>query len=218
MVFCLVGIVVSVALRNLPWIQHWNEVYPNLIYRFTPFHVDGLLFGAVLAMMLPRYGGREGLGKPFVALFWVTAAAVAYLTWTPDPDLSLITRVGYSVFALFFGSLIWLCVAPFGSSLARRMFSSRPLVQLGKYSYFIYVFHMLFFYYVRILGAHFIHGYNTAHPYRTRILMGCVTFVLTYLAAVISWKIFEGPILTNKRHFIYRYLHREAVGYTPAAQ
>jgi peptidoglycan/LPS O-acetylase OafA/YrhL len=218
MVFCLAGMVISAALRNLPWIQHWNEVYSNLIYRFTPLHVDGLLFGAVLAMMLLRYGGREGLRKPFVALFWVTAAALVFLARTPYPNFALMTRVGYSVLALFAGSLIWLCVAPFGSSLARRIFSSRPLVLLGKYSYFIYVFHMLFFYYVCILAAHFIHGRGIAHPYLTRILMGCVTFVLTYLAAVISWKIFEGPILNNKRHFIYRYPPRDDPDSTHAMQ
>ena len=205
MAFCLSGMVISAVLRNLPWVQHWNEIYSNFIYRFTPLHIDGLLFGAILAMMLPRYGDRKNLRKTFVVLFWGTAAAVVFLARTPGPTTPAMTRVGYSVLVLFAGSLLWLSVAPSGSIWARRIFSSKPLVQLGKYSYFIYVFHMPFFYYVRILGAHFIGEQSMAHPYMTRVQMGCVTFALTYLAAAVSWKIFEGPILANKRHFEYRY-------------
>jgi peptidoglycan/LPS O-acetylase OafA/YrhL len=210
MILCLSGMVISAVLRNLPAIQHWNDVYSNLIYRFTPLHVDGLLFGAVLAMLLPRYGNHEGLRKPFVALFWCTALAVVFLARTPSPSSPAMTRIGYSILVLFAGSLLWLSVAQSGSTAARRIFSSKPLVRLGKYSYFIYVFHMPFFYYIRILGGHLLRRYGEAHPYIARIQMGCITFALTYLAAAISWKIFEGPILGNKRYFEYRYSSRDA--------
>lgn len=210
MALCLLGMISSAVLRNLPWVQRWNEIYPNLIYRFTPLHVDGLLFGAILAMMLPRYGDRENLRKTFIVLFWATAAAMAFLARTPYPGSPAMTRVGYSVLVLFAGSLLWLSVASSGSTLARRIFSGRLIVQLGKYSYFIYVFHLPFFFYVRILGNHFVPEHGMAHPYRTRILMGCITFLLTYLAAAISSRIFEGPILNKKRHFEYRYPQSDA--------
>jgi peptidoglycan/LPS O-acetylase OafA/YrhL len=215
MTLCVLGMVISALLRNLPWIQHWNEIYSNLIYRFTPLHVDGLLFGAVLAMLLPRYGDRQGLRKLFIALFWLTTATVVVIAQTPDASSTMMNRVGYSVLALFAGSLLWLTAAPAGSASARRILSSKLLVQLGKYSYFIYVFHMPLFYYIRILGEHFTRGYSEAHSYLTRIEMGCITFVLTYLAAGLSWKIFEGPILSNKRHFEYRYPLRDISALVP---
>ena len=205
MILCISGMVISAILRNLPWIQQWNDIYPNLIYRFTPFHIDGLLFGSVLSMLLPLYGERQNLRKLSLVLFWITSATVAVLAQTPDPSSPVMTRVGYSVLVLFAGSLLWLTAAPAGSLIARRIFSAKPLVQLGRYSYFIYVFHMPFFYYIRILVAHFTRDYSQSHPYLMRILMGMLTLVLTYLAASFSWKFFEGPILHNKSNFEYRY-------------
>jgi peptidoglycan/LPS O-acetylase OafA/YrhL len=218
LVLCISGVLISAVLRNLPWIQHLNDIYPDFIYRFTLLHVDGLLFGAVLAMLLPSYGDRASLRKLSIALFWITAAVIVILARTPYPSSPLMTRAGYSVLVLFAGSLLWLTVAPSGSSFASRIFASKPLVQLGRYSYFMYIFHMPFFYYVRILGAHFTRGHLVGHPYVARIQMGCVTFALTYLTAAISWKVFEGPILSNKRHFEYRYPPHNTVDVTVADQ
>jgi peptidoglycan/LPS O-acetylase OafA/YrhL len=208
MVLCVSGMVLSAVLRNLPWIQHWNGIYFNLIYRLTPLHMDGLLFGGVVAMLLPRYGESRSARKLFAGLFWVSLAALVVLA--RNATASSMTRVGFSILPLFAGSLIWLCAAKYGSKIARLIFSARPLVRLGKYSYFIYVFHIPMFIYVPILGRHFLRGTNTAsHPYLTHILLACASFAVTYAGAALSSRFFEGPILGMKRSFKFRFATQE---------
>jgi peptidoglycan/LPS O-acetylase OafA/YrhL len=205
MVLCLAGMVFSAVLRNLPWIQHWNSVYDNLIYRMTPLHMDGLLFGGVIAILLPSYGHSRTARNLFAALFWGSFAGLVVLA--RDPDGPVMPRVGLSLLALFAGSLIWLCAAPTGSKTARFIFSRKPLVHLGKLSYFIYVFHVPMFIYIPILGRHFVRGYIATghHPYMLHILFASLSFVVTYACAALSSRFFEGPILRQKRHFKFRF-------------
>ena len=62
-------VVLSPALRALPWVQSMNAVYPNFTYRFTPFNLDTLLTGALLAVLweaprpkAPALGSRRRVG------------------------------------------------------------------------------------------------------------------------------------------------------------
>jgi peptidoglycan/LPS O-acetylase OafA/YrhL len=136
-----------------------------------------------------------------------------------NPDAAAMTRVGFSVLPLFGGSLIWLCAARMGSKTARTIFSRKPLVRLGKYSYFIYVFHIPTFIYIPILGRHFLRGTNTAgHPYLFHILLASLSFLITYACAALSSRFFEGPILRQKRFFKFRFASQEGTDLTHVEQ
>lgn len=215
MVVCVSGIALSAVLRNLPWIQHWTSVYSNLTYRMTPLHMDGLLCGGVVAILLPRYGESRMARKLFAGLFWASFAVLVYLA--RNPNAPAMTSVGFSVLALFGGSLVWLCAARAGSRTARLIFSIKPLIRLGKYSYFIYVFHIPMFIYIPILGRHFLRGTNTSiHPYFFHILLASLSFAITYTGAALSSRFFEGPILRQKRYFKFRFASREGSDLTHA--
>lgn len=215
---CLAGTVISALLRNLPWIQHWNAVYPNLIYRLTPLHMDGLLFGAVVAMLLPAYGQSRTARNLFAVLFWGALAGLVVLA--RHPDTPAMARIGFSLLVLFGGSLIWLCAAPTGSRMARFIFSQKPLMQLGKYSYFIYVFHVPMFIYIPILGRHFLREGATAirHPYLFHILLASLSFAVTYAGAALSSRFFEGPILSRKRLFKFHFAPPKDTDSPPSEQ
>lgn len=213
---CVAGSATSVALRSLPWIRHWSLIYPDLIYRMTPMHADGLLWGAVAAILLPIYGQRRAVRNLVVAVLWVSFALIAILASRPAG--AVMAAIGFSVIAVFAASLVWLCAAPVGSKAVRFVLSRKVLVQLGKYSYFIYVFHALTFIYVPIVGRHFLHGstIETHHPYYVHILLACLSFVFTYAGAVLSSRFFEGPILRYKRHLPYHFAPQ--VTYKPASE
>jgi peptidoglycan/LPS O-acetylase OafA/YrhL len=227
MIFCLTGMVLSAVLRNLPWVQHWNSIYSNLIYRMTPLHMDGLLFGGVVAMLLPKYGESKSARNLFAGLFWGSFAVLVYLSHNANASsmtassmtASSMTRVGFSVLPLFGGSLIWLCAARMGSKTARTIFSRKPLVRMGKYSYFIYVFHIPMFIYIPILGRHFLRGTNVAvHPYLFHIALASLSFAVTYAGAALSSRFFEGPILRQKRFFRFRFASQAGNGLTHVEQ
>jgi peptidoglycan/LPS O-acetylase OafA/YrhL len=132
---------------------------------------------------------------------------------------SSMTRVGFSVLPLFGGSLIWLCAARMGSKTARTIFSRKPLVRMGKYSYFIYVFHIPMFIYIPILGRHFLRGTNVAvHPYLFHIALASLSFAVTYAGAALSSRFFEGPILRQKRFFRFRFASQAGNGLTHVEQ
>ena len=65
------GIALATFLRNLGIVRHLNMVYDNFIYRLTPFRVDSLLFGALLAIAvqsgLTRERSRIWIGGTLVA-------------------------------------------------------------------------------------------------------------------------------------------------------
>jgi len=217
MIFCVAGVALTAVLRNLPWVQHWNSIYPNLIYRMTPLHMDGLLCGGVVAILLPLYGESRMARNLFAGLFWGSFAALVVLA--RNPDAPAMARVGFSVLALFGGSLIWLCAARTGSKIARTIFSRKPLVRLGKYSYFIYVFHIPMFIYVPIIGRHFLRGTNMAvHPYLFHIALASLSFAFTYAGAALSSRFYEGPILRQKRFFRFRFASQAGIDPTHAEQ
>lgn len=109
----------------------------------TPTRMDGLVLGALLAMLL-RSGislGRSRRGA------WIVAA----LTSVPLIALSLqrsegwrdlpVQSLRFSLVALGFGALLWLSVTGDEQSRLQRIFRCRPLRFLGKYSYALYLWH-----------------------------------------------------------------------------
>jgi len=96
-------VVLSPALRALPWVQSMNAVYPNFTYRLTPFNLDTLLTGALLAVLWRRLDQKR--------LLWVAAAGLAatlpgLLLWgASSPGAGVIQP---TVLALMFGSLLLL--------------------------------------------------------------------------------------------------------------
>jgi peptidoglycan/LPS O-acetylase OafA/YrhL len=99
----------------------------------------------------------------------------------------------YLALALAFGSLVSYAVRR-----QNRFLASRPLRQMGRISYGIYIWHPIVFsiYWATPLyrvPAHFGMTRGIGH-----MLMQCA---LTIPFAALSWKYIEKPILQLKRHF-----------------
>jgi peptidoglycan/LPS O-acetylase OafA/YrhL len=174
-------------------------------YVLTPFRLDGLALGALLAVTARQAGGLERLMR---GLPWVVAVAVVLLaltfTWTrlvSREGLELLLPVRAALILVLLACLlVWALIAP-EQSATSRFFRSRPMVFLGIYSYGLYVYHHFISYYLttnrtelelgRWLGSH---GAAVA-------LQATLGVSASLALAYLSYEFFEKRFLRLKRRF-----------------
>jgi peptidoglycan/LPS O-acetylase OafA/YrhL len=169
------------------------------LLKMLPFHMDALLIGAVLALMLRGHAAevwqRRCPRLLIVAAGVITALFVfgrgLYDTWMPT--------IGFTLISLASAGLIgWVLDT---ESPASRILSLRPLRLLGRYSYGFYVYHLLF------AGAWAALTTWLAGWLHSRTLASGVTlatnFTVTFFVAKLSYELFEIRFLSKKRAFAY---------------
>lgn len=141
---CLVGVFLSLILRCLPIIQSTNAIYNNFIYRLTPFRLDGLLLGAWLATYLHLGRDPVRLRKASYLCLITSSGILLKFVDVTEPLSPSTERIGFTLIAMLFTSLLALLVTPASSATAwlARTLSLRALRRVGRYSYAMYVFHI----------------------------------------------------------------------------
>jgi peptidoglycan/LPS O-acetylase OafA/YrhL len=176
-------------------------------YYYTFCRMDSLLVGAFLALAAHGPRGIGGLARPALVVGSVIGVLLAGLfAWNRGALLFGDRRVqtaGYTLLALFFGSLLVGAVVAGSRSLWGRLCNHTALRFFGKYSYGIYVFHGFF-----ALPL-------TDPTYRTALsrYLGPVWLVvlaqvlvgtaLSLICALASWHLYEKHFLKLKRFFDY---------------
>lgn len=189
-------------LLRIIFVRH--HAIPELIHRATIFRIDTLAVGGVLAVLVAR--GLRDTHFKYPALFSVALLAIG-LRWVPEQSKLMLTA-GYSAVALASAYLIFHAVTNSRSSgLLCRVLRSRPLGNLGKYSYGIYVLHLPI---VRFLAksrdaiVNHLHYRDGSLAYDAifsiTIVVGCLA---SYGAALLSWNLIEKHFLRLKRRFGY---------------
>ncbi len=133
--------VAALGLRVALVLAHANVEYT---YKTLPCRMDGLLMGGLLALALRGPGREKVLGAAKYA--FVSAAAVLLVFAVREHGLDwrssrFVNTAGYSVAAVAATALIGMVLRV--GSAAERMFALHPLRSLGRYSYGIYVWHMV---------------------------------------------------------------------------
>jgi peptidoglycan/LPS O-acetylase OafA/YrhL len=190
------GLILRVSL--LLWLPRGSAY--EWCYAELPTHMDGLLYGAlaaigVRAIPLDRVlrGVRRGLPFAVVALLAVIAAGGTDFHSLP------MTLLGFPALAATFAGVVLLALKP--GSLVNRAGMLRGLRFVGRYSYGMYVYHILFW-----PGLTWIQPWLQA---RLGLVGGGVSFVLlmlagTMLAAVASYELYERQWLRLKGRFAYQ--------------
>ncbi len=204
MQICLAAVVVVPFLRlaaNL--FLSRSLIERELLYRATPFRVDALLLGGLLALLirgpeaekLARYARPVGVGA-FVLFLLSGLAGVGIFHDVPggDPLTGWVSSFGYSFIDIMAASVLVLALR--STSLLYRVLTVRPLRYIGQLSYGFYVLHdILHPAYVRWAELLFAPRW---HPY----LMGAVVaFVCTLLLSYLSFRFVESPFLRLKDRF-----------------
>jgi peptidoglycan/LPS O-acetylase OafA/YrhL len=199
------AIAASIALRNLPAVQAVQAVHHGFIYCLTPFRVEPLAWGAVVALLV-RQSGFERVWRGWTAAACVAGSALLGIAIAASGSVSAnsapMTRLGYSGVALLYAAVVCYAAERSGAGAAGARALRNPLlVEFGRLSYGIYVLH-------RPFSTLVAHGVTTLSPH-TGFALATVTvaaagIVASYLAARISWRFVEQPFLRLKSRFPYQ--------------
>ena len=198
-VMAVAVIALSPVLRALPWVQSMNAEFPNFVYRLTPFNLDTLLTGALLAVLW-RHADHARLRWLAAAVFPLSLTGL--LLWGhSDPSRGV---VGPTIIALLFGALLLLSLTfrPF-----ETFFGLRPLRAMGKYSYSVYLLHPLVIYWFNVPMGHLLRGrlLFPGDPYASFLAFGVMQITACFLVARATWAVIESPMQRLKRHFRYEF-------------
>jgi peptidoglycan/LPS O-acetylase OafA/YrhL len=191
---------IALALR-IGLMTHGSSV--EFTYKTLPCRMDGLLIGGWLALAL-RGPHRERLLSRAPAIFLgfllliLGYALYAHgIDWQSD---RVVNAVGYTFTAIASTALIAMTFLPLSRSAC--LFSHPALRFLGRYSYGIYVWHMilggLIVAPMRRLATHFVHG-------KLPLLLIGASAAITFsiLISVVSYHLLEIHFLRLKRFFTY---------------
>ncbi|MGO8718500.1 MAG: acyltransferase family protein [Acidobacteriaceae bacterium] len=185
---------------------------PLKIFMLTPCRMDTLLLGGCVALVVRGDGGWIPR-RWMIPLALSSAVAIAAYTLRhlggDMRDFFFGATFGYSVIAL--GCIGVLVAALEPESAAHRIFRWSFLRILGKYSYGIYVLHIFV---ARLFGTLIIRLLGTSlricltpylHSRALAVLVEfCANATAVFLAAYISYNLYEVHFLRLKRYFGYR--------------
>jgi peptidoglycan/LPS O-acetylase OafA/YrhL len=166
------------------------------IYALTPFRLDTLAAGALLALVLPhvkpaqarnwRFASRAAMVAGVVVL---AALTIHYPWFRRTTNAPTYNSLIYSLNIVILGGLF--CWAWFSNGALARVLSHPVLGWLGRISYMFYLSHLFFFFYCQqMLQAVHVHS---------RVATSVAGFVLTAAFSTLSWKLVEQPILNYRR-------------------
>jgi len=199
---CWSGIAIAFALRQLPAVLAINKAYPNFLYRVTPFRMDSLLIGALLAIFF-----HERLLTPakrrriFRIACIILVIGLPVLLWG-IPTSKDAGRYSFTLIAVLYAALLITCLT---STALARIFRFSPLRTMGKYSYCMYVIHPVVADWFGVLLGHLMGGRLLLPNHR--LLSYTIESVLGALLCLgiarLSWLLVEQPILRFKKYFRY---------------
>jgi len=217
---CIAVIFVAIIARCL---QLWVlGLGPISVYVITFSRIDALAIGAWIALALRQESGKTLLFRvqkfalipSLLGLGAVVAIDAATMDQYLDESLMYATNglgmqmVGYTFLALAFGWVVAEIALNQEKGAVSKVFSTRWLRFLGKYSYAIYLIHLPIRAFVRDL----VYGPPDRSPYiifpdiagsylPAQLVFYIVAMIPILIAAWLSWNFFEKHFLKLKRFF-----------------
>jgi peptidoglycan/LPS O-acetylase OafA/YrhL len=199
---CLGAIVGCFVLRNLPIVLAWNQRWPDFVYRLTPFRIDTLCAGALLAILIHR-GVDLKRFRGYLRIACIAGGTVLGISLFAGTNPNLPVRLGYTGSVLCFTALIALALDP--ASLTAKIFRNGFLRRMGWYSYCFYLIHVGVLSHDWMLRRRLaVLHLAFANEELNQMVIHCIAFAVTFGICAASYKFFESPILDLKRFFPYR--------------
>jgi peptidoglycan/LPS O-acetylase OafA/YrhL len=177
-----------------------------VLYRFTPFRLDALLIGGLLALWLrgdnsmiflrtARFILPIAMG---VIVLWFIATPARHVLQQPYSDPLWVYTWGLTGVDIFAALLVAVAIQP--DSWVYRILSLPPLRWLGRVSYGAYVFHDI----PRLRYLGLATKLLPTHPANWRGLTAIIGFVCTIALSALSFRYFETPFLNLKERWTIR--------------
>lgn len=197
------SIVFSILIRNILLLLHLPNQSLIILYSNTFCRIDSLAVGAAIAFLvrspywlplLIRYS------RLLLLLSSCGLTAIFMIRGEFDRLDPLMQSFGYSLLAIFFGSLLIFSLYLSEDCKLVRVLSWFPLRQLGRISYGFYVYHVPILALFRKPLTQYI--ITLTHSYWVGELSIVLFFCMaTFAIASLSWHILEKPILKLKKYF-----------------
>jgi peptidoglycan/LPS O-acetylase OafA/YrhL len=213
-VICAVMIVTALLFR-IGWRLHDPSKQAHLfLYVITPARMDALAAGALVATAF-ELGLADRLRRAAPVVAGATLLLLgALFVWRKGLLASdvVVQTAGYSLLAACAAAFVVLAATATAGSRADRVLGHRWLRFFGVYSYGIYVLQApirpLLWKKPWIMSPPQIAGHEAPAAFAILVLLSA----LATAAAVVSWHLFEQPILRLKSHFPYGGRPGRAVG------
>jgi len=205
LIFCAAALVLCPFLRFFLFTHGVNYF---IVGANTLCRSDSLLAGAALALLV-RSRFHDRILRASGWIFLASAAVGALSLYSAYHGPLLNTPTGFQIYLAFdFSTTAIASVGVIGlslrSRLASRLCTLGPMRWLGKYSYGIYVLHLIFFSYMEEPMRHFFYSRVTPNKGVGIIATGLLIFLVSITAAYLSYHLYEKHFLRLKRFFDYR--------------
>jgi peptidoglycan/LPS O-acetylase OafA/YrhL len=190
--------IIRVALRM-------GDLGPEPVYMWTICRMDALAIGALLATLLrmPRAADLVKRWRWPVGWAAIVIAVGGFVITRGDPRTTFRSQtIGYSILAVAFAVLVFAAVLAECRTrgVLRAVLRFRPLRIFGTYSYGIYVFHMPLHLFITEPLLH-RYGPDDVGAKLGLLYLAAVTSA-TLVLAMLSYHLFEKPLLGLKRYFV----------------
>lgn len=175
---------------------------PHVIFMNTVTRADTLIMGALCALLVTdgRWLAAVWRWLPIVATLGAgCVVTIAFGVRDASRQLYYTDTLGFTALAMTFGSVvIWAYVLNGRRNWSDRILSVRPLTELGKYSYGLYVYHLPL-----IVMAKIVCGGSGwfGHEVMPGVIFCVCTVSIAIGVAVTSYELFEKRFLRLKRYF-----------------
>lgn len=196
---CAAMIAGALALR---WALYARSDPTLAFYVWTPCRMDGLATGALLALLARSPDGGAAVRRWALPTLVVACTSMA-LTWN-SPARACV--YGSSQITLIAAAVLVLAVTGRQGQPLTRCLTSRSLTFFGKYSYGIYVLHLLLLRgpVQRLLSLHPLRSLIAHGDVSRAVVMLAIGLLCSAAAGWLSWHLFEKHFVKLKRHFEYR--------------
>lgn len=198
LILCLFGFLLGYPERAL-LIHHFGLQFGLMQLPFS--RLDGLFLGAAIALYREEFG-RVVPMRWAVYAFSLGAAlylSVALLHHTELEGSGVhLWRIGVTAFALMSAGLI--AAVEHRPPLLVRALTLKPLLLAGRYSYGIYIYHLLFYFSMRWVWFHYAEA-RIGYHLLTSFSFIAITISITFAVAAASFHYYETPFLKLKRFF-----------------
>jgi peptidoglycan/LPS O-acetylase OafA/YrhL len=185
----LCAIVVIVPLGRLLFTYLLAPGEPNPIYLLTPFRIDEIAWGSLLALLLEQSSWKERLKKwsivgaaLTVAVFLSLRAIVSPAHFWLSAYNPVFNSIGYSLLALLaFFVIAYASLRP--EAIPTRILRNRLLTKVGVISYGLYVYSWIILVSIR----HYFTGLS-------ELQSGLIHVVVSLLVSALLFKYYEQPI------------------------
>ncbi|WP_446742685.1 acyltransferase family protein [Silvibacterium acidisoli] len=196
MIFLTAALLLEPCLRGF-FTPYFSTMFP--IFYLTPFQLDGLAAGSLLALLLENSATKVALKYWSGRSLAISLLALVMLSFYPafdrDQNSVIFNSFGYTIVYLASASLVGFVLLNPESRLS-SVFGSRPAVFLGAISYGFYLFHLA--------GITFTDQIAHAIQYRHLRTLSPLTFAAVTIFSWLSFRFYEQPIIAWGKNLALR--------------